>query len=78
MSTRTDEASWTTRERATAATVRASGKKLVCRIEGGRRVFTIIEAEEGAQPMLRTVAAGGEIKIGAGNCTIKLTGKPKK
>ena len=74
--TSTDEKNWTPREREIAADIRADGNKIECRIENGRRVFKIIEADDGTRPMIRTTP--GVVKIGADACTVRLTGKPKK
>jgi hypothetical protein len=58
--TRTDEASWTERERELAEEIRADGGDVKVTIKNGRRVFSIMAAEDGTRP---TLHMGGAVKI---------------
>jgi hypothetical protein len=56
----TAERDWTERERELAEEIRATGGNVRVTIKNGRRVFSIIAAEDGTRP---TLHIGGAVKI---------------
>jgi hypothetical protein len=56
----TAERDWTARERELAEEIRATGADVKVTVKNGRRVFSIIAAENGERPVMHL---GGAVKI---------------